>query len=59
MISQHRESAHNNKDTPFEFTPANQKKVQEILARYPTNYKAVRLPRVCTCKSSRTVSCDS
>jgi hypothetical protein len=40
MISGHRDSAHNNKDTPFEFTPENQKKVQEILSKYPTNYKA-------------------
>jgi NADH dehydrogenase (ubiquinone) flavoprotein 2 len=40
MISGHRDSTHNNKDTPFEFTPENQKKVQEILSKYPANYKA-------------------
>jgi hypothetical protein len=40
MISQHRDSAHNNKSTPFEFQDL--KKVDEILARYPSNYKAVR-----------------
>jgi hypothetical protein len=42
MISQHRDTEYNNKDTPFEFTAENQKKVLDILSRYPSNYKAVR-----------------
>jgi NADH dehydrogenase (ubiquinone) flavoprotein 2 len=35
----HRDSAENNEDTPFEFTPESMKIVKETLARYPDNYK--------------------
>jgi hypothetical protein len=45
MISQHRDSAHNNKNIPFDFTPENKTKVADILSRYPSNYKAVRFKK--------------
>jgi len=35
----HRQTADNNESTPFDFTNENWQKVDEILARYPTNYK--------------------
>lgn len=35
----HRDTFDNNDKTPFDFTPENYKKVEEILARYPKNYK--------------------
>lgn len=41
MISTHRESGHNNKETAFDFSVENQAKIKEILSRYPSNYKAV------------------
>ncbi|WIA20676.1 hypothetical protein OEZ85_005051 [Tetradesmus obliquus] len=36
----HKHSPDNNWNTEFDFTPANYKKVAEIIARYPPNYKA-------------------
>ena len=36
---QHQESPENNKQTAFDFTPANYERANEILARYPSNYK--------------------
>jgi NADH dehydrogenase (ubiquinone) flavoprotein 2 len=36
---QHRHEAHNNWETEFDFTPANYKRLAEIVARYPDNYK--------------------
>ena len=36
---QHHEQPHNNWETEFDFTPANYKRVEEILGRYPTNWK--------------------
>ena len=38
-FSQHQDAPHNNKDTTFDFTPANYEKVNEILSHYPDNYK--------------------
>jgi NADH dehydrogenase (ubiquinone) flavoprotein 2 len=35
----HRDTFENNDKTPFDFTPENYKKVDEILSRYPKNYK--------------------
>jgi len=39
-LVQHRPSKHNNPNTPFEFTPENQKHVQHILSKYPPSYQA-------------------
>jgi len=38
-IPQHRESPSNNKETKFDFTAENYKKIDQILKRYPPNYK--------------------
>lgn len=35
----HRDTKENNDDTPFDFTPENYKKIDEILARYPRTYQ--------------------
>jgi NADH dehydrogenase (ubiquinone) flavoprotein 2 len=35
----HRDSVDNNDATPFDFTPENYKKIDEILNRYPKNYQ--------------------
>jgi NADH dehydrogenase (ubiquinone) flavoprotein 2 len=35
----HRDSPDNNDKTPFDFTPDNYKKIEEILSRYPKTYK--------------------
>jgi NADH:ubiquinone oxidoreductase subunit E len=35
----HRNTEDNNEDTPFEFTEENYKEVQNIIAKYPSNYK--------------------
>lgn len=35
----HRDTPDNNESTPFDFTPENYKKIDEILSRYPKNYK--------------------
>jgi NADH dehydrogenase (ubiquinone) flavoprotein 2 len=37
---QHHDTPDNNKGTKFDFTPANYKLVNEIIANYPPNYKA-------------------
>lgn len=39
VFNVHRDEAHNNNDTPFDFTPENYKRVEEILSRYPDNWK--------------------
>jgi len=39
-LPQHRNSKHNNAQTPFEFTSENQKHVQHILSKYPPSYQA-------------------
>ena len=36
---QHHEEPYNNWETEFDFTPANYKRAEEILARYPSNWK--------------------
>ena len=36
--TQHHDAPHNNKDTTFDFTPANYERVAEILSHYPDNY---------------------
>lgn len=38
-VLQHRNEPHNNFDTNFDFTPANYKRVDEIISRYPDNWK--------------------
>lgn len=38
-LYQHRDTEYNNQDTPFDFTPENYHRVNEILSRYPSNYK--------------------
>lgn len=40
LFNVHRHAPDNNWNTEFDFTPANYKKVAEIIARYPPNYKA-------------------
>ncbi|KAF8321581.1 NdufV2, NADH dehydrogenase 24 kd subunit [Clavulina sp. PMI_390] len=41
----HRDTTYNNPKIPFEFTPENMKRAQEIIARYPPQYKkAASLP---------------
>ena len=39
MHLQHRPESHNNWNTEFDFTPANYKRAEEIIARYPDNWK--------------------
>jgi len=36
----HRDSDHNNPDTPFEFTPENQKRAEVIIGNYPVGHEA-------------------
>ncbi len=44
MGGQHREDDPTNEpDTPFDFTEENYKSVERILAKYPDNYKMVRV----------------
>jgi NADH dehydrogenase (ubiquinone) flavoprotein 2 len=38
-IVQHRETAVNKADAPWDFTPENYEKIKEILKKYPSNYK--------------------
>lgn len=38
-LSQHRPEPHNTPETYFDFTPDNYRRVENILARYPSNYK--------------------
>jgi NADH dehydrogenase (ubiquinone) flavoprotein 2 len=38
-FSNHRNTEDNNEDTPFEFTKENYEKIQELLNKYPNNYK--------------------
>lgn len=40
LCLQHHETPDNTKDTKFDFTPANYKIVNDIIANYPANYKA-------------------
>lgn len=40
LFNTHKHSAENNWNTAFDFTPDNYKRVAEIIARYPPNYKA-------------------
>jgi len=37
--SQHRHEAHNNLETEFDFTPSNYKRAEEIMSRYPDNWR--------------------
>lgn len=39
IFNVHRDEPHNNEDTPFEFTAENLKRVEEICARYPDNWR--------------------
>lgn len=36
---QHRDTPFNNADTVWDFTPENYQKIEEILTKYPPNYK--------------------
>lgn len=36
----HRDSSENNKNTPFEVSPEDMRRIDEVVARYPPNYKA-------------------
>lgn len=38
-FANHRNTEDNNDDTPFEFTPENYQEIQNLLNKYPTNYK--------------------
>mmetsp|Transcript_24467 Transcript_24467/g.21645 ORF Transcript_24467/g.21645 Transcript_24467/m.21645 type:complete len:80 (+) Transcript_24467:79-318(+) len=38
-LATHREDESNTDSVPFEFTPENYERIQELLARYPSNYK--------------------
>ena len=38
-FANHRNTEDNNEDTPFEFTQENYEKIQQLLNKYPTNYK--------------------
>ncbi len=38
-FANHRNTEDNNDDTPFEFTKENYEKIEELLNKYPTNYK--------------------
>ncbi|BEJ16279.1 hypothetical protein CspHIS471_0508840 [Cutaneotrichosporon sp. HIS471] len=38
-LMMHRDSAHNNAGIPFSFTPANQKEIEKVVAKYPPQYK--------------------
>ncbi|KAF8062742.1 NADH dehydrogenase [ubiquinone] flavoprotein 2 [Scenedesmus sp. PABB004] len=40
VFNVHKHAPDNNWNTEFDFTPANYKKVAEVIARYPPNYKA-------------------
>jgi len=40
IFNTHRDLPHNNANTPFEISEANMKRINEIIARYPSNYKA-------------------
>ena len=39
MFVNHRDTPDNKEETPFEFTTENYKVINEIMGRYPTNYK--------------------
>uniref|UniRef100_A0A6T7YBN2 NADH dehydrogenase [ubiquinone] flavoprotein 2, mitochondrial n=1 Tax=Pyramimonas obovata TaxID=1411642 RepID=A0A6T7YBN2_9CHLO len=39
IINQHRDTEYNNEKLPWDFTPANMKKAEAVLAKYPDNYK--------------------
>lgn len=39
LLLQHRHEPHNNWETQFDFTPENYKRIDEILSRYPFNWK--------------------
>jgi NADH dehydrogenase (ubiquinone) flavoprotein 2 len=38
-LATHRETAYNNKDTPFDFSDSNYKEIEIILSKYPVQYK--------------------
>lgn len=38
-FANHRNTEDNNDDTPFEFTQENYEKIQDLLKKYPNNYK--------------------
>jgi NADH dehydrogenase (ubiquinone) flavoprotein 2 len=38
-LSQHRDTPENNLNIPFKFNAQNEKLIQEVLARYPSQYK--------------------
>jgi NADH dehydrogenase (ubiquinone) flavoprotein 2 len=38
-FANHRNTEDNNEDTPFEFTKENYEEIQNLLSKYPTNYK--------------------
>merc|ERR1719409_1091514 len=39
IINQHRDTEYNNEKLPWDFTPANMKKAEAVMAKYPANYK--------------------
>lgn len=39
ILAVHRDTAVNNPSIPFEFTPENMKRAEEVIAKYPSNYK--------------------
>ncbi|XP_010144773.1 PREDICTED: NADH dehydrogenase [ubiquinone] flavoprotein 2, mitochondrial, partial [Eurypyga helias] len=42
----HRDSPENNPDTPFEFTPENQKRIEAIVNNYPGGHKSAAVMAV-------------
>lgn len=38
-LRSHKDTAYNNEKTPFDFTVENYKRVNAIMAKYPTHYK--------------------
>jgi NADH dehydrogenase (ubiquinone) flavoprotein 2 len=40
IFNVHRDSPENNKNTPFEISPEDMRRINEVVARYPPNYKA-------------------
>lgn len=39
LMGQHRDTAYNNADTVWDFTPENYAKIDDVLSKYPPNYK--------------------
>ena len=39
-FANHRDTEENQEQTPFEFTPENHQRIEELLTKYPDNYKS-------------------